>query len=183
MLMNNHSCISNFAGRWEGSVHDKIVNVHPLSGTWNLLLQLIPYREKKTWKTNWRCLVVLCLCACVCVCARVCVCPRSCCALLCVYLMFSNGLLSEKPPLLYDNLSTRFYSCPTLGFCCFSALVCPLLTKTTVLLFFSTFESPLSSLDSGTNEYGRERKRGLCSQATCNNLPLWKKRGGKKAYE
>lgn len=70
--------------------------------------------------------------ACVCVC----VCPRSCCAPLRVYLMFSNGLLSEKPPLLYDNLSTRFYSCPTLGFCCFAALVCPLLTKTTVLLVF-----------------------------------------------
>lgn len=108
--------------------------------------------------------------ACVCVRVRmcVCVCPRSCSAVLCVYLMFSNGLLSEKPPLLYDNLSTRFYSCPTLGFCCFAALVCPLLTKTTVLLFFSTFniESPLSSLEPGTNDSGRERKRGLCSQAT-----------------
>lgn len=114
--------------------------------------------------------------ACVCVC--VCVCPRSCCAVLCVYLMFSNGLLSEKPPLLYDNLSTRFYSCPTLGFCCFAALVCPLLTKTTTVPGFSTFsiESPLSSLDSGTNESGRERKSGLCRQATCNNLPQGKKK-------
>lgn len=111
-----------------------------------------------------------------CACECVYVCPRSCSALLCVYLMFSNGLLSEKPPLLYDNLSTRFYSCPTLGFCCFAASVCPLLTKTTVLLFFSTFniESPLSSLDSAANESGHERKRGLCSRAACNNLPMKK---------